>query len=500
MNNKWQNLIAGEWREPLSASYMSVISPVNGQVVTEIPKSDEGDVNDAVAAARAAFESAAWREITIEDRSNILTAIAHAIGANAVELAKLDVDCCGGTITRLSSFDVPAAIDIFMFYANAVMSYPFVQHGAGRPLPELWHAEIFKEPVGVCGLITAWNAPLLLLAMKLAPALAAGCTVVVKPSELTPTSALRLAEIVADILPPGVVNVVTGEGSVVGEAMSLHPGIDKISFTGSTRIGERIQRNGSTTTKRVALELGGKGAGIVMPDADLDLTIQGAAFGVLLNTGQACESGTRLLVHKDMYQSFTARLAEFMSGFKSGNPYNPDTGIGAVSSKAHLDKILAYVASARDEGASILCGGHAEVVEGCESGFYMQPTVIANASNDMTVAKEEIFGPVITVIPYSTIDEAVNIANDTCYGLSAGIWTGDIAGAQSLARRLDAGSVWINDWHMIRSDLPFGGYKRSGIGREMGFSGLEAYLETKVVTTSFERDPRKKALHSVVLK
>ena len=286
------------------------------------------------------------------------------------------------------------------------------------------------------------------------PALAAGNTIVIKPSELTPTSSIRLTEILQEVLPPGVLNIVNGDGPGVGDAMTLHPDIDKISFTGSTRVGKIVQTNCATTKKRCTLELGGKGPGIVLPDADLDMVAQGSLWAVYMNAGQACESGTRLLVHEDIYDELLEKLAARSAEVVVGNPADPATGIGPMSTEAHFHKVMGYIESGVAEGARIVCGGQPAEVPGCEGGFYIQPTVLADVSNDMRVAREEIFGPVLAVIKYKTVEEAIVLANDTDYGLSAGIWTSDLVRAQQLARDLGAGSIGVNEGHMMRTDAP----------------------------------------------
>jgi aldehyde dehydrogenase (NAD+) len=438
--------------------------------------------------------------MAISERSKLLYKLAQLIGANATELAELEVASSGGTISRVMGLDIPLAMDLLMTLAEEIKQFPFVETLSPKPLPEPVHTQVWREPIGVCGLIIPWNFPLLLLLFKLAPALATGNTVVVKPSELTPTSTLRLAEIFSAVLPAGVFNVVNGMGPEVGEAMSLHPDIDKISFTGSGAIGRRVQKNAADSLKRVTLELGGKGPAIVLPDADLERVAYGSLYGVLLNAGQACESGTRLLVHESIYEPLVDKLVELSAKVPLGNPADPATGMGPMSSHTHGGKVLEYIESARKVGARIACGGSRVTVPGCEGGFFVEPTVIADVSNDMKVAREEIFGPVISVIKYQTVEEAIALANDSDYGLSAGVWTEDVVGAQDVARALRAGSVWINDWHMIRADAPFGGYKQSGYGREMGRYSLGSYLETKAVSTAFERDSGKKAMHNLVHK
>ncbi len=491
-------IINGERCEPASGDYADVINPATGTVTARAAMGDKIDVDKAVAAARAAFDNREWREMSPADRSRVLYSCAHVVMQNAAELIGLEIACSGATLNRASNLDIPAVADLWMNLAEAVKTYPFVTTQSPRPLPEQWHSQIFKEPVGVCGLITAWNFPLLLFSWKVGPALAAGNTIVLKPSELTPTSSIRLAELLQQVLPPGVLNVVNGDGAHVGDAMTLHRDIDKISFTGSTRVGRIVQTNCASTMKRCTLELGGKGPGIVMPDADLDMVAQGSLWAVYMNAGQACESGTRLIVHEDVYEELLQKLAERSAQVIVGNPAEPATGVGPMSTEAHFHRVMSYIQSGVDEGARLICGGSPATVAGCEGGFYIQPTVLADVTNDMKVAREEIFGPVLSVIKYTDIEEAITLANDTEYGLSAGIWTGDLVRAQQLARELRAGSVWVNDWHMMRTDAPFGGYKQSGYGRELGAQSIDAYVETKAVQMSFERIPERKAMQRIV--
>lgn len=491
--------INGEYCEPESGEYAPVINPATGEIVGEVAFGNEKDVDHAVAAARAAFDgNSDWRRMLPQDRSNLLQKCAQIIFANAHELAMLEVSCSGGTINRVMNLDIMAVADLFGNLAEEVKTFPFVEGLPARPLPELSHTQVWREPIGVCGLITAWNFPLLLFAMKVAPALAAGNTMVVKPAEITPTSTVRLVELLNTVLPKGVLNVVVGAGSVVGEALTLHKDVDKISFTGSTAIGRHVQQNAAMTMKRVTLELGGKGPGIVMADADVERVAYGALWGVYMNAGQACESGTRLLVHEDVFDALVERLKQVSQEVVLGNPMDPATGMGPMSTEAHFNKVLAYIDSAVADGATVVTGGKRADVVGCEGGFFIEPTVITGVKNDMKVACEEIFGPVLSVIKFSSLDEAIAIANDTDYGLSAGIWTENVVQAQQIARDLRAGSVWINDWHMMRTDAPFGGFKQSGYGREFGKYSISSYVETKAVSTSFERNPAAKKLHKIV--
>lgn len=492
------HIINGERCEPREGEYADVINPATGLVVGRAAMGSSADVDAAVSAARAAFNNREWRHMPPAQRSRVLYQCAQLLVANAPELIELEIGCSGATVNRAGGMDIPAVADLWMNLAEAVKTYPFVEAQSPRPLPEQWHSQIWKEPVGVCGLITAWNFPLLLLGFKVGPALAAGNTVILKPSELTPTSSIRLVEILQQALPPGVLNIVNGDGPSVGEAMSLHQDIDKISFTGSTRIGKQVQANCATTLKRCTLELGGKGPGIVLPDANLDMVAQGALWGVYMNAGQACESGTRLFVHDDIYESLVEKLVARSARVVVGNPADPSTGVGPMSTETHFHKVMGYIESGVAEGARVACGGKQAQVPGCEGGFFVEPTVLADVTNDMKVAREEIFGPVLSVIRFSDVDQAVEQANDTQYGLSAGVWTDDLVEAQRIARELRAGSVWINDWHMLRTDAPFGGYKASGYGREMGRHSIDAYVETKAVSMSFERAPERKAMHRIV--
>lgn len=497
-NTHYRFIINGESCDPSNGIYDNVKNPSTGKTIAKVAMGNEVDVDRAVVAARKAFENKEWRYMPPNKRAEILQQCAQLIAQNAQELALLEISCSGGTINRVAGLDILAAVDLFMSMAETVKTFSFVESLPATPIPEMVHTQVWKEPIGVCGLITAWNYPILLCLMKLAPALAAGNTIIIKPAEITPTSTIRLVEILQQVLPKGVVNVIVGPGSVVGEAMSLHPDIDKISFTGSTAIGKRIQQNAAHTLKRVTLELGGKGPAIVRPGVDLNFVADGALWGVYLNAGQVCVSGTRLIVHEDIYDELIKKLIEHSSRVVVGNPMNPTTGMGPMSTEVHFNKVIQRINDAEKEGARIVCGGKRAVVEDCEGGFFIEPTIIIDVTNDMKIAREEIFGPVLSVIKYSELDEAIAIANDSNYGLSAGVWTTDLIEAQRISRELRAGSIWINDWHMARSDAPFGGFKQSGYGRELGCYGLESYLEIKMVSTAFERDTRKKPMHRIV--
>ncbi|MFV0934752.1 aldehyde dehydrogenase family protein [Pseudomonas jessenii] len=494
------HFIAGVAVSPASGNYINVENPATGAVIARLAEGNIADLDKAVAAAQAAGVDPVWRDMPTEQRSALIYALSQRIQKHAEELVYLESISSGGTISRIAGLDVPAAIDLCWTTAELVKNYPFIENLPQRPLPEMTHGQVIKEPIGVCGLITAWNFPLILFLTKTITALAAGNTVVVKPSELTPHTAARFAEITADLLPPGVLNIVHGYGHVIGDAMSHHPDIGKISFTGSTRVGKLIQAAAAQTCKRVTVELGGKGAAIVRSDADINLVAHAALFGVMLNAGQMCESGTRLLVHKSIEQEVLNALSEVAARLVVGNPLDPDTSIGPLSNSTHGERVMDYIRSALDEGARLVCGGERLNIAGCEGGFFVAPTILAGAHNQMKAAREEIFGPVLMVITYDTDEEAIELANDSNYGLSAGIYSTDLVKAQQMSRRLQAGSVWINDWHAIRCDAPFGGYKESGLGREFGIKGLESFLEIKTVITAFQRDPNAKMLYGMLHK
>jgi aldehyde dehydrogenase (NAD+) len=488
------HLIDGERIAPGAGEYLMVHNPATGQPIVRVASGDSSDVDAAVRAARRAFAEPGWRELAPAQRSRLLYRLIDVFLQHAEELVYLESISTGGTVSRIGTLDVLTVVEIGNELAEAVKAYPFVEDLPLRKIPEPVQAQIVREPVGVCALITAWNFPLLQFVGKALTALGTGNTAVVKPSELAPNSTCRLAELWNAELPRGVLNVVNGTGNKVGDALSGHPDVDKISFTGSTAVGRRIQQRAGETLKRVTLELGGKGPAIVRADADITLTAYGVLWGFLLHSGQACESGTRLIVHEAVREPLLERMRTIAAGLKLGNPLEPDTAIAPLCHVAHGEKVLGYVRSAVAEGGRLVCGGERIAVPGCEGGFFVAPTIIDACRNDMRAVREEIFGPVLTVLPCGSDEEAVELANDSRYGLSAGIWSADLVAAQRMARRLRAGSVWINDWHVLRPDLPFGGYKQSGIGREFARAGLEAFVETKAVTTSFERSPAHRAL------
>ncbi|MFD0049085.1 aldehyde dehydrogenase family protein [Actinomycetes bacterium NPDC127524] len=490
--------INGKWEQSGSQEFFDVLNPANGEVAARVAKGTKEDVDKAVTAAREAFDHSDWKMMKPKERSNVLHSLARQIITNAEELAYLESISSGGTIRRIGSNDILQMADLFQTLANFVLQYPFSETLPSPSFPGPAHNFIWREPIGVCAAITPWNMPMLIACWKIAPALAMGNTVVIKPASYTPLSTLKLAEILSAELPDGVLNVVTGSGSEVGEALVSHPGVDKIAFTGSTEVGRKIMALAAGTIKHTTLELGGKSPNIILEDADLDIAIPGSLFGVFLHSGQLCESGTRLFVPDHLHDIIVEKLVQLASKLKPGNPLDSRTDMGPVISKKQKESILAYIEEGKREGARLVCGGKEWSVPGCEGGHFIEPTIFTDVTNDMKIAQEEIFGPVLTVIRYSSVDEAIKMANDTIYGLAAGVWTKDVNKAYKAARELQAGVVWINDWHMLRNDAPFGGYKQSGIGREMGKHSLDAYTQLKHVHTSMVPEIEHKSWYGLL--
>ena len=490
--------INGKWEQASSQETFDVFNPANGQLVARVAKGTEEDVDRAVKAARDAFDQGDWKNMNPKERSKVLYAISYQIAEHAEELAYLEAISSGGTVRRIGNSDILQMVDLFQTLAKFTVEYPFSETLPVPPFPGPAHNFIWREPIGVCAAITPWNLPMVIATWKIAPALAMGNTVVLKPASYTPLSTLKLAEIISAVVPPGVINVVTGTGSVVGEALVNHPKVDKVAFTGSTEVGRRIMELAAGTIKKTTLELGGKSPNIILEDADLSIALPGSLFGVFLHSGQLCESGTRLFVPDKLYDEVVAGLVALTSKLKLGNPLDLATDVGPIISEKQKDSILSYIEAGKKEGATLVCGGKEVKVPGCEDGYFIEPTIFANVTNDMKIAQEEIFGPVLSVIRYSDVDDAIRMANDTIYGLAAGVWTRDVNKAYKVARELQAGVVWINDWHMLRSDAPFGGYKQSGIGREMGVQSLDAYTQVKHVHTSMTPELERRNWYGIL--
>jgi acyl-CoA reductase-like NAD-dependent aldehyde dehydrogenase len=436
-------------------------------------------VDHAVAAARRAFENQAWRDMKPSARSKMLWRFGELIEKNIDELAMLESLNAGKTLKGAKNGDMRPAADIFYYYAGWVRA----MHSEVIPVDGPFLNYTLREPVGVVGMITAWNFPMLLAAWKLAPALATGCTCVVKPSEMTPLTTLRLAELAKEAgVPDGVVNVVTGYGPEAGDALGRHMDVDKVAFTGSIRSARALLKaSGESNLKRLSLELGGKSPNVIFSDADLDAALPAAFWAIYANKGEVCSAGSRLLLHEDIYDEFVGRLVDKAGQMRVGNPLDPKTEMGAQISQTQLDRILGYVESGKQQGARLLCGGERDTEGEKARGFFMKPTVFGDVKPDMKIAQEEIFGPVLSVMKFKDEAEAVAISNGTIYGLVSAVWTRDVRRAHRLARQIKAGVVWINTYNGFDSAAPFGGFKQSGFGREMGMHALESYTQVKSV-------------------
>lgn len=476
-------LIDGQWVEARSGNTFEVFNPASDQVVAHVAEGDAEDVELAVAAARKAFDDGPWSKMTASDRSRLVWKIGDLIEENADEFAQLETLDNGKPFAVAKAADVALAADMFRYMAgwatkiegNTIpLNVPYVPGGD-------FHAFTLKEPVGVVGQIIPWNFPLLMAAWKLGPALATGCTIILKPAEQTPLSALRLGEIVQEAgIPDGVVNIITGFGETAGAAIAAHDKIDKVAFTGSTEVGKLIIQAAAGNLKKVTLELGGKSPNVVYDDADLDTAIAGAADAIFFNQGQVCSAGSRLFVQQGIYDDVVAGVSEIASNMKVGDGFDAATQMGPLVSREQFDRVTGYMKAGLDAGAEASAGGAALD----RDGYFVQPTVLKNTSPDMSVVKEEIFGPVVAAMPFKDDREIVCNANDTTYGLAAGIWTRDISKAHKLAKSVKAGTVWVNCYSIFDAALPFGGYKQSGWGREMGHAALENYLQTKSVCVS----------------
>ncbi|MFL6028552.1 MAG: aldehyde dehydrogenase family protein [Gaiellaceae bacterium] len=472
--------VNGELVEPQSGEIRDLTEPATGDALARVALAGESDVDRAVEAARAAVDGP-WGKTPPTERSRLLHALADAMVANRKELAELEVRNVGKAISSVKA-EVNQGVENFRFYASAVASIAGRSNALGGSL--LFYS--LKEPVGVAGQIVPWNYPLMMTTWKLAPALAAGCAVVLKPDAATPLTALRLAELAAEVgFPPGAVNIVPGDGPTTGAYLVRHPGVDKVAFTGSTATGSEIMRLASSPLKRVTLELGGKSPNLVFADANLDDAIPSSVWSIYYSAGQSCEARSRVLVEQSVYDDFVSQFAAKTEQLKVGDPLQAETQIGSLISTTHRDKVHGFVERGREEGAEVVTGGEA----GNGKGAFYPPTVLAKVENTMSVAQEEIFGPVVTVIPFEDEKDAIRIANDVQYGLMATVWTGDPARGHRIASRIKAGTVGINMPYTAFPGIPFGGYKQSGFGRELGLETLELYLETKSVIVSTSPKP-----------
>ena len=468
--------INNEWRAASSGKTMEVINPATEEVCATVASADGADLDAAVSAARAAL-SGPWGTMSARERGRLVRKLGERLMERADEFARLETLHNGKPIMESRHVEIPAAAECFEYYggwSDKVM-------GETIPVKGNYLNYTLREPLGVCAAIVPWNFPLLIAVWKIAPALATGNTIIVKPASQTPLTALALGEIAIEVgLPPGVLNIVTGPGAKLGQAIVEHPGIDKIAFTGDTSTGKGIMRGAAETLKKITLELGGKSPNIVLADADIEAAIRGVAVGIFYGKGEVCAAGSRLLVDKSIKNEFIDKLAARTKKMVAGDPMDPKTRLGALSSKKQMETVLRYVESAKKEGATLVAGGERTDI-GTGKGFFMQPTVFADVQPEMTISREEIFGPVLAAIEFADLDEAIARANDTPYGLAAGVWTKDVKKAHYVARKLQAGTVWINTYNVYDTATPFGGYKQSGFGREMSAHALEHYTQVKSV-------------------
>jgi aldehyde dehydrogenase (NAD+) len=472
-------LINNQWVDPVEGGTFPTYNPSNGEVIAEVAAGTAADVDLAVAAARKALEDGPWSRMDAADRGNLLFRLAELVERHAEELAALESFNCGKTINDARG-DLRGVVNTLRYYAGWADKI----EGKTVPVRGSFLSYTLREPVGVVGQIIPWNFPLLMLAWKWGPALACGNTVVMKPAEQTPLTALRLGELAIEAgFPPGVLNLINGFGETAGDALVVHPGVDKIAFTGHVDTAKIIQRRAADTLKRVTFELGGKSPNVVFADADLDEAVAGAFHAIYFHGGQCCTAGSRLFVQEPLREEFVARLAAKAQARRLGDPLDPRTDQGPQVSQEQMEKILGYVEQGNQQGAKLVTGGHRRG----DRGFFVEPTLFDGVRDDMAIARDEIFGPVVSVLPFRDVDEVCRRANDTMYGLAAAVWTKDLDKAHLFAKRVKAGTVWVNCYHVVDTTTPFGGYKLSGQGRENGEAALEHYTETKTVTIKLGR-------------
>ncbi len=477
--------IDGEWLLSESGNSRDIINPANGELLAKVTEGNEQDAKKAIRAARRAFDQNDWSQKPAVGRANLLFAVANKLEERASEFAEIDT-LNNGKPLRESEFDVADAAACFRYYAGIVTK----PSGQTYNVPDPMQAMVVREPIGVCGQIVPWNYPLLMSVWKLAPALAAGNTIVFKPSEITPLSAIKLFEIFEEVgFPKGVVNLVLGVGPTVGQEIAENHDVDKVAFTGGTVTGRKIMQAATGNLKKISLELGGKSPNIVFDDVDLETAVDWALFGIFANQGQVCSAGSRLLLHERIHDRFVERMVERAKKIKIGPGMQPDTEMGPLISEAHMNKVLNYIKIGQEEGATLVCGGKRMMENGLDKGFFVEPTIFVDTTPDMTIVQEEIFGPVLVVQKFSSEEEAIHLANDTVYGLAGAVFTKDGTRAQRVIRKLRAGITWINCYHPTYNEAPWGGYKQSGIGRELGTFGYEEYTEVKQININLEVEP-----------
>ncbi|MGH2765579.1 MAG: aldehyde dehydrogenase family protein [Actinomycetota bacterium] len=477
--------IGGEFAPAASGETFETRDPSTGEVVATVAKAGAEDVDRALSAARRAFDEGPWPTMKPRERTRIMLEVLDRLVEAQEEIAALETADAGHTRRMSNLFTVPYSNEFWRYLAQAAGALSYIEPVPRYDFPTAAWEFVERSPFGVCAQIVPWNVPYMMAIWKIAPAIATGNTVVLKPAMETPVTAMELARIVAGSdIPPGVVNVLPGPGIPVGEAMVTDPRVDKISFTGSTEVGRRIMQLASPQVTYATLELGGKSPSIILDDADLDVAVPGSLWAMYLHQGQICQAGTRLLVPSALYDEVTARAVELVEGMTIGSAHDYESDLGPVLNETQFSTIERYVELGKREGAKLLTGGERLTGNGLDKGYFVRPTIFGDVENSMKIAQEEIFGPVLAVIRYDSVDEAVRMANDSIYGLAAGVWSRDIPRALEVVRRLRAGTVWVNDFHLISPAAPFGGFKQSGVGREHGEWGLKGYLEVKAVHVS----------------
>jgi len=495
---KYQMYIDGKFVDAESGECRPTVNPATEETIAHVPVASKSDAKRAIEAARRSFDSGVWSGMDVRDRAKVLMRIVETLKSRQDELARLESADSGATIRQTSFMEIPFGIEHFQTLVELgerVSTY--------EPLPWIdvpavsWNF-VNREPIGVCAGIVPWNLPFMIAAWKVAPALIMGNSMVLKPASDTPLTALELAKAAAECgLPPGVLNVVIGSGPEVGEELCANPMVDKIAFTGSTETGRRVMKLAADTIKKVTLELGGKSPTIICEDADLSVAVDGALFGTFFFAGQACESGTRCFVPSLIYDEFMARAVDRVSKVTVGDPSDFQTALGPLVSQTQLTRVLGYIETGRKEGARLVCGGGRPAT--MNKGWYVQPTIFENVPNSATIAQEEIFGPVLTVIRYENLDDAIFLANESIYGLGGAVFSRDIPKAIAIAKRIRTGTVWINDYHLLNARAPFGGYKQSGVGREMGPHGLLEYTQVKHIHVDLALPRSKKFWYDYIL-
>jgi acyl-CoA reductase-like NAD-dependent aldehyde dehydrogenase len=475
--------IDGEWTAAASGETFETTNPSDGSVVGRVAKGGKDDMRRAIEAARRTFDSGVWSDMPQSERSARMLKAWEALTAAVPALSMLEAEDAGHTLRMANLFSIALGVEHWKILANLSSTLGEYEPTPWNDFPAPVWGIVRREPYGVTAAITPWNFPFILMMWKAAPALATGNSIVIKPATYTPLSTLEFARVLqeTDLFPPGVLNIVPGAGAAAGEELASNPHVDKVAFTGSTEVGRRIMQLASTTVKKVTLELGGKSANILLDDADLDIAVPGSLWATFLHQGQICHSGTRLFVPASLHDEVIARLVEQAEGLKIGSAMDFESDMGPLIHRTQYETVERYVQSGLEQGAKLVTGGERALVPGCDGGYFYKPTIFTDVSNGMRIAQEEIFGPVLSVIRYESLDDAIAMANDSIYGLGGGVWSRDVPRAINVAKRIRTGTVWINDYHLLNAYAPFGGYKQSGVGRELGTWGLREYQQTKYI-------------------